>query len=135
VTLKLVAKYGDACNISAMRPEEYRHKFDVLRWHCDRLGRDYDSIIKSAHVFMTLLEPGQNPEAGTERPRKLRGGISLEEFRKSTFVGDPKETVAYLQSLVDVGTEYFIFYFRNDLTRLDTLQLFAQEVMPALREG
>jgi F420-dependent oxidoreductase-like protein len=134
VTLKLVAKYGDACNISAMQPEEYKHKYDALRGHCDRLGRDYNSIVKSAHVFMTLLEPGQDPEKGTERPRKLRGGISLEEYRKGTFVGDPLQTIEYLQSLVDVGTEYFIIYFRNDLTHFDTLQMFAQEVMPVLRK-
>jgi F420-dependent oxidoreductase-like protein len=129
VTLKLVAKYADACNISAMQPDEYRHKFDVLREHCDRLGRNYNSIIKSAHVFMTLLEPGQDPEKATERPRKLRGGISLEEFRKSTFVGTPQETIDYFHALEEAGVEYFIIYFRNDLTRLDTLQRFAQEVM------
>ena len=132
VTLKLVAKYGDACNISAMKPEEYRHKFDVLKGHCDRLGRDYNSIIKSAHVFMTLLEPGQDPEQGTERPRKLRGGISLEEYRKGNFVGTPQETIDYLGTLIEAGVEYFVIYFRNDLTKLDTLQLFAQEVMSVI---
>src|SRR5947208_11322601 len=42
VTLKLVAKYGDACNLSALAPEEYRHKVDVLKAHCDTVGRDYD---------------------------------------------------------------------------------------------
>src|SRR3954470_22021713 len=52
VTLKLVAQYGDACNISTgVEPENYRHKFEVLRDHCDHLGRDYNSIIKSALIF------------------------------------------------------------------------------------
>ncbi len=133
VTLKLVAKYGDACNISAMTPDEYRHKFDVLRGHCDRLERDYNSIIKSAHVFMTLLEPGQDPEQATKRQRDLRGGISLEEYRKGNFVGTPQETIDYFHTLMEAGVEYFVIYFRNDLTKLDTFQLFAQEVMPKVR--
>src|SRR3981081_2191747 len=54
-TLKLVAKYGDACNISVgVDPAAYKLKYDALRGHCDNLGRDYNSIIKSAHLFMTL---------------------------------------------------------------------------------
>ncbi|MFE7859910.1 LLM class F420-dependent oxidoreductase [Streptomyces sp. NPDC057403] len=46
-TLRLVAQYGDACNLFATSPEEVRHKLDVLRGHCDSLGRDYDRIGKT----------------------------------------------------------------------------------------
>lgn len=45
-TLKLVAQYADACNISAGL--EAAHKLDVLRAHCDAVGRDYDTIEKTA---------------------------------------------------------------------------------------
>jgi len=131
VTLKLVAKYGDACNISTgTDPAGYKHKYDVLREHCDKLGRDYNSIIKSAHVFITLLEPGQDPEEGTAHQRKLRSGISLEEYSTGTFVGTPEQTTEFLKQLEKVGTEYFVVYFRNDLTQLNTLQMFAEDIMP-----
>ncbi|MEV0174122.1 LLM class F420-dependent oxidoreductase [Streptomyces sp. NPDC050803] len=43
-TLRLVARYGDACNLFATSPEEVAHKLDVLRRHCDTEGRDYDEI-------------------------------------------------------------------------------------------
>src|SRR5689334_8211376 len=46
VTLKLVAKYADACNIVG-DVETIRHKLGVLRKHCDDLGRDYDAITHS----------------------------------------------------------------------------------------
>jgi F420-dependent oxidoreductase-like protein len=46
-TLRLVAQYGDACNLFASPPEAIAHKLDVLRRHCDALGRDYDSIQKT----------------------------------------------------------------------------------------
>ncbi|MFF4836169.1 LLM class F420-dependent oxidoreductase [Streptomyces sp. NPDC001315] len=46
-TLRLVARYADACNLMAASPEETRHKLDVLRGHCDTEGRDYETIRKT----------------------------------------------------------------------------------------
>jgi F420-dependent oxidoreductase-like protein len=57
VTLKLVAKYGDACNVGGGNPTVIRQKLDVLRRHCDDLGRDYDRIIKSTGLDLDLNEP------------------------------------------------------------------------------
>jgi F420-dependent oxidoreductase-like protein len=134
VTLKLVAKYGDACNISALTPDECRQKLDALKGHCDTVGRDYDTIIKSSHTFMTLLAPGDDPEEVT-LPHRSRQGWSLEEYRKRAFVGTPQQTIDYLSSLQEAGIDYFVFYFRNDLTRLDTIQLFAEDVMSVMRKS
>jgi len=49
-TLRFVAKYADACNLFATSPDDVAHKLDVLRRHCDEVGRDYDEIQKSANV-------------------------------------------------------------------------------------
>ena len=47
-TLRLVAQYADATNLfGGAEPEEVRHKLDVLRGHCDDVGRDYDEIAKT----------------------------------------------------------------------------------------
>jgi alkanesulfonate monooxygenase SsuD/methylene tetrahydromethanopterin reductase-like flavin-dependent oxidoreductase (luciferase family) len=49
VLLRLVAQYADACNFTdSFDPAFYRHKLDVLRRHCDEVGRDYDEIEKTA---------------------------------------------------------------------------------------
>ncbi len=55
-TLRLVAQYADACNLFASTPEEVGHKLDVLRGHCDSVGRPYDDITR------TLLYMGDAPE-------------------------------------------------------------------------
>jgi F420-dependent oxidoreductase-like protein len=47
-TLRLVAKYADACNIFATNQDDVAHKLDVLRAHCADEGRDYDAIAKTA---------------------------------------------------------------------------------------
>jgi F420-dependent oxidoreductase-like protein len=54
-TLRLVAKYADACNLFPM--PELAHKLDVLREHCEREGRDYDTIEKTVYY---PFEPGEN---------------------------------------------------------------------------
>ena len=51
-TLRLVAQYADACNLFASSAEEVAHKLDVLRDHCDAVGRDPDTI------RLTILDIG-----------------------------------------------------------------------------
>jgi len=46
-TLRLVAKYADACNVFGASPAEVAHKLAVLREHCEREGRNYDEIEKT----------------------------------------------------------------------------------------
>jgi F420-dependent oxidoreductase-like protein len=55
-TLRFVAKYADACNLFAT--PDLARKLDVLREHCAREGRDYDSILKTVYyVFDTSAGP------------------------------------------------------------------------------
>jgi len=46
-TLALVAKYADATNLFDLGPDQVAHKLDVLRGHCDAIGRDYATIEKT----------------------------------------------------------------------------------------
>jgi F420-dependent oxidoreductase-like protein len=50
-TLRLVARYADACNI--LNSPEMARKLEVLREHCDSEGRDYDEVQKTAGVILT----------------------------------------------------------------------------------
>jgi F420-dependent oxidoreductase-like protein len=57
-TLRLVAQYGDACNLFASSPEEVEHKLNVLRRHCDDVGRDYNEI----RLTVSANNPRHTPE-------------------------------------------------------------------------
>ncbi|HEY5640442.1 MAG TPA: LLM class F420-dependent oxidoreductase [Dehalococcoidia bacterium] len=60
-TLRLVAKYADACNIPSMEGANFvRQKLDVLRGHCEREGRNYDDIEKTSLVVMNPGPDGEN---------------------------------------------------------------------------
>jgi len=72
-TLRLVAKYADACNL--FDGDELPRKLEVLREHCEREGRDYADIQKTALTFMAPGDPsvdravdiaGRLAEAGIE---------------------------------------------------------------------
>ncbi|MGH3922486.1 MAG: LLM class F420-dependent oxidoreductase [Pseudonocardiaceae bacterium] len=54
-TLRLVARYADACNVLGATPAEVAHKFDVLREHCAAEDRDYHSIEKTVLVRRPAL--------------------------------------------------------------------------------
>ena len=63
-TLRLVAQYGDACNLfdlpgSAYRSDNLAHKLSVLRRHCDDAGRDYNEIEKTVASFVDLGDDGE----------------------------------------------------------------------------
>jgi F420-dependent oxidoreductase-like protein len=64
-TLRLVARYADACNIYGRSPEFVAGKLAVLREHCDREGRPYDEIERTV---LTSVDPSaEEPDATLER--------------------------------------------------------------------
>lgn len=54
-TLRLVARYADACNLFGSRVEDVGHKLDVLRRHCAEEGRDYYAIEKTVLLVRPVL--------------------------------------------------------------------------------
>jgi F420-dependent oxidoreductase-like protein len=64
-TLRLVARYADACNLFDVPGSRFRdnigHKLDVLRGHCAREGRDFAAIEKTV---TSNVDFGEDPKAG-----------------------------------------------------------------------
>jgi F420-dependent oxidoreductase-like protein len=59
-TLRLVARYADACNLFPEPLPVLARKLDVLRAHCDAEGRDYDQITKTVHFYLDVGSRGEN---------------------------------------------------------------------------
>ena len=57
-TLRMVAQYADACNLFVFGGlDELRHKLDVLKAHCEQVGRDYEEISKTAAFIIYTGQP------------------------------------------------------------------------------
>ena len=105
-TLRLVAQYADACNLFAgMGLDTLRHKLDILKQHCDAVGRDYAEIEK------TIL-----------------GGAYLAEGQMSV-----SDVIQQCRSLADLGVQHAIFNMPN-VHEIKPLEIFGREVIPAVAE-
>ena len=118
VTLKLVAKYGDAANIGAGEPDVIREKAAILKAHCDDVGRDYDTIVKSTNLNVFPVDAGADPERAT---RVARGGAPWEKFAAQTLVGTAEQIAAKVEAALDAGADYVIFYVPGVAQDLDLL--------------
>ncbi|WP_307322245.1 LLM class F420-dependent oxidoreductase [Microbacterium sp. SORGH_AS_0862] len=88
-TLKLVAQYADACNLSAMA-EVPTHKLDVLRAHCDDVGRDYDEIEKTA---MIAINPTSTPDEVATRVDALSDAGFAATYVFAAGIDEPARAV------------------------------------------
>jgi len=69
-TLRLVAQYADACNVFDMGPDKVHAKYDVIRRHCEAVGRDYDDIEKTV---LSRVDFGvESDESIVDRVGRLR---------------------------------------------------------------
>jgi F420-dependent oxidoreductase-like protein len=82
-TLRLVAQYADACNLfdTGLGPEGLPHKLDVIRRHCDDVGRDYADIEKTVLARVALGEqrgeaPGDMSRASVDETVERFGRLS-----------------------------------------------------------
>lgn len=103
-TLKFVAKYADACNLFARAGlETLEHKLDVLKRHCEDLGRDFDEIEKTTLGTIHLAED------------KMDADQVIDQFKEYANLG-------FDQAIVNLPNAY-------DLT---PIEIFDDEIIPAV---
>ncbi|MTD58020.1 LLM class F420-dependent oxidoreductase [Amycolatopsis pithecellobii] len=76
-TLRLVAKYADACNLFG-DAKTVAHKLTVLRDHCAAVGRDYDTILRTSSIHFDVGSDGEKSGQLLENLRQLHdAGIQV----------------------------------------------------------
>ncbi|MCW2754628.1 MAG: luciferase family protein [Marmoricola sp.] len=95
-TLRLVARYADACNLFGESAEVLAHKLDVLRRHCDDVGRDYETIEKTVIGAGSATAPETPEEFLTRMAAFADLGVELVTISPS---GD--DPVAWTTRLVE----------------------------------
>ncbi|MGA2490411.1 MAG: TIGR03560 family F420-dependent LLM class oxidoreductase [Anaerolineales bacterium] len=122
LTLRAVARWADACNLFG-DPATFKSKLDVLRGHCDKVGRDFNTIERTNLSLMLIARDETALKAKKERmklPDPFRG-YALTTAQVIDVVGGYQE--AGLQMLI-------LHSYKNDV---ETLELFAADVMPKFR--
>jgi alkanesulfonate monooxygenase SsuD/methylene tetrahydromethanopterin reductase-like flavin-dependent oxidoreductase (luciferase family) len=102
-TLNLVARYADMCNLFG-DPATIAHKVEVLRGHCDAVGRDPSEITVSRLSTLVLTANEEETVATKDFLRQVTG-----EDPTGSDVGTEDELVARVEELAAAGVDYFIF--------------------------
>ena len=95
-TLRLVAQYADIWNSTASDVDELTHKIDVLRRHCDAVGRDPGEIRKTVGVFADPFEDTDGYLKTVER----YAGLGVEMINVGPIPGNP-DPVGFIHRLGD----------------------------------
>lgn len=125
VTLKLVAQYGDACNVGG-DIANIKHKLSVLKNHCDTLGRDYNTIRRTAIVDVCSIARTEE-EAIAKLTDSERA--NLDNMRKSSLIGTPAQIRERIAEYEEAGIQELLIHFVDAATNLESVRMFAQECM------
>lgn len=141
VTLRIAAKYADYTNFTGA-PEEFSHKSELLRGHCEREGTDFERIVRSSNYNTIIaetegevqrridkLEQRVTPYVGAEKAAGMAADYRSE---KALAVGTPQQVIDRLGAMAERGLDYAIHYFPDAAYDLTSTELFEREVMPAL---
>ena len=143
VTLRIAAKYASYTNFAGS-VEEFVHRSEVLRAHCEDLGTDFEAITRSTNfntvvgideadvarrldVIEARVAPYLGPAKTAEYMHAFRGPEAF-------AVGTPSKVAAMLAERREAGLGYAIHYFPEAAFDRSGLELFANEVIPALQE-
>ncbi len=132
VTLRLAAQHADATNWQ-VGLDEFVHKSGVLREHCDAIGRDVESIVRThgpdCRIFDSEAEMAHwlaTPEGGD-----LWGSDDIDGYVRDHLVGTVDQVVEKTQAFIDAGCREFVLWLR-DFPESTTMERFMHEVVPEL---
>ena len=89
-TLKIVAKYADACNLFRST-DTVKRKLNILKEHCKSVGKDYDSILKTKLGLVVIENDKQTVEKKSSFEKKVNyfiKGMPEEQNGEDILSGD-----------------------------------------------
>jgi len=132
VTIRLAAKYADATNWQ-VGLDEFVHKSKVLAQHCDDVGRDFDTIVRTHGNDCLIVDSEAELQEWLDSP----GGGSLwpgqphDDYVRQNLVGTVEQVAEKAAAYVEAGCSEFILWFR-DLPSDRSMTAWMEGVVPRL---
>lgn len=128
-TLRVVARHADMWHRDGS-PELIAHRIEVLKRHCEAVGRDVAEILPLAGGAILVRDDAQGIEVRM-REWTARGRIVGEPILP--LAGTPATIAAYLAAQWRAGARGWVFYTSAPYDR-ETIELLQTEVRPRLME-
>jgi alkanesulfonate monooxygenase SsuD/methylene tetrahydromethanopterin reductase-like flavin-dependent oxidoreductase (luciferase family) len=129
-TLRFVAEYADAANLgaaswagSAFTPDDTRRKFDALKQRCGESGREFESVLRTGLLVVSLADSPAAARAKMPLPPDMDAFAE-----RLPVVGTPESAVPRVQELLESDFQYVIFVVFDE----ETLRMLAESVVPAV---
>jgi F420-dependent oxidoreductase-like protein len=132
-TLRIAARHADATNWQ-VGLDEFVHKSEVLRQHCDNEGRDFDSITRTHGPDCRIFDTDAGARAWCEEPDggNLWGRMAADDYLRDNLVGTVEQVTEKTQAYIDAGCREFVLWMRDAPSDV-SIRRFALEVVPNLK--
>lgn len=131
VILPIVARHADIWNCPNNHSAELSRRRDVLYEHCESIGRDPKEIEISEQCVVVLGRDQKDFRSKWGIAKKMLGGVF--DLEKTAFRGTPQQVAEQFQARVAEGVTFFTFLL-SDFHTPESLELFAEKVMPAVNK-
>jgi F420-dependent oxidoreductase-like protein len=130
-TLRIVARYADACNVGGGF-DNVKHKDEVLRRHCEELGRDESEIERTVGMGVCVIRDDP-AEAQRVLERIFAGNGGAEPWRNQ-LVGTPEQVADTMRPFLEIGFRHYIIGFPAPFDA-ESMERLVREVKPMLEAG
>jgi F420-dependent oxidoreductase-like protein len=124
VTLKLVARYAQACNFTHPSPEELERKFALIKTYCEAIGRDPREIHHTIYINGFV---GETDAEAVSKAISIPGRFTLDHIRTRGLIGSPDTLRQRLRELEQRGVQEVMILLR-DVAQRESLRLLAQAI-------
>ena len=128
--LRVVAEHADVWNCPASGALEYDNKINALKNHCKDVGRDFENIRISQQTVCVLVNNESELEEKLEKGQRRYGFFG--NVGELGIVGTPEQCIEKIKADVERGISKYTIFF-SDVMKKETLELFANEVIPEFR--
>ncbi len=145
--LKVVSEVADGWDTGLSTPQDYDDMAAILERHCEAIGRDVNEIQRSYNCETVIIAANESevskkksrwfepilrnkPNHPIEYIREMPEELYL--ARRAPFAGTPQQIIDQIGEFTQRGVSNFVLNF-PDLEKRESLQQFAEEVLPAFR--
>jgi alkanesulfonate monooxygenase SsuD/methylene tetrahydromethanopterin reductase-like flavin-dependent oxidoreductase (luciferase family) len=130
-TLRIVARYADACNVGGGF-ENVKRKDEILRRHCEEIGRDESEIERTVGVGVCIIRDDPAEALRVQDEMFARNGKARRW--QNQLIGTPEQVVEILRPFLGIGFRHFICGFPSPYDA-ESMERLMTEVKPELLRG
>jgi alkanesulfonate monooxygenase SsuD/methylene tetrahydromethanopterin reductase-like flavin-dependent oxidoreductase (luciferase family) len=130
-TLRIVARYADACNVGGGF-DNVKRKDEILRRHCDEVGRDVSEIERTAGMGMCIIR--DDPAEAERVANSIFEHNGNAKPWRNQLIGTPEQVAETMRPYLGIGFRHFIIGFPSPYDE-ESAERLIREVKPELERA